>query len=248
MENIGGRGEMREKKSVIIKFGGSVLYNNHQKLDVGLILTFKEVVRKILDRGIKVAIVSGGGILSRNMVSTLQDKVRNLSYLDTISLKVTLLHAMMVRMLFDTLADNTEFHTYEQVLEYNWNNTHVPILGGLCPGQSSNGTATLVTEILDADILINCFGFDHISDKNPEFNSNCTPLHELTYEGLDQLIDDFKQAPGHYELFDKIALNIVRRSDKTVFFVNGRKPLRILKFLKGEIIGTCVGSTIPQRR
>ncbi|MCY3410074.1 MAG: hypothetical protein INQ03_00425 [Candidatus Heimdallarchaeota archaeon] len=231
--------ENEEIKSITIKFGGSVLYNSNKEIDVELIKKYGEIISKLNSQGIKVSLVVGGGITTRNFVKQLKSDISNKAKLDHISIRITQLHVEIVRMILEDVTEKMDFTSYNDLISYSWE-YKVPVIGGLYPGQSTNGTAAMVSEVLESDLLVNCFGYDHIASKDPTEFDDGEKLAALTYDQLSKFIEDQLQEPGHYELFDKIALNTVKRSEIPVLFVNGRKPEQILKFLQGMKIGSLV--------
>jgi uridylate kinase len=229
------------KQWLVIKFGGSILYNENLDLNVELIKEFRHILQQ-LSPEYNVALTVGGGKLTRKLVSNLSSDL-NAAELDTISIDITSIHAKIISLLLD----GHYIENYTELLAYNKNlisNKSLLVTGGFYPGQSTNGAAATVAELLNAKFLINLFNYDYVSTSDPESDTSdkANRIPRMSYNDLRALNQSFEQKPGHYELFDHQATNICERSAISVIFLNGQKPHQIINFLidKDKNIGTIV--------
>jgi len=116
----------------------------------------------------------------------------------------------------------------------------VPVLGGLQPGQSTNAVAAVLAEAIKADLLVNLLnGVDGVYTGRPG-EPGSRKIDSLTYSQLEEIISGKEQVAGGYELFDHVALEIVKRSRLTLVFADGRNPAVLVKVIRGEGVGSWV--------
>ncbi len=221
---------------LLIKFGGSILYDERNIINSDLLKKFVKEVSELKALGHKIIVVIGGGKATRNLVSNLQDL--NIPQLDHISIMMTRVHATILRMLFGDLGDPHEYKSYQEILEFTWGDK-IAVIGGLFPGQSTNGSAASISELLQVDRYYNLFTYDHVGKPLGDGNYG-ERISKISYRDFYELIREFRQIPGEYTLFDHNALNFVARSQIPVIFLNGTKHGQIHKHLNGEDIGTVV--------
>ncbi|MEM1712785.1 MAG: UMP kinase, partial [Acidilobaceae archaeon] len=120
----------------------------------------------------------------------------------------------------------------------------IPVIGGLQPGQSTNAVATSLAEALKAKLLLNMLdGVDGVY-KPPPGVKGSRRLDRATYDELEEIIREYPQIAGRYELIDNVALSIARRSNIRILFVNGQNPQVIPLVIRGEkVTGTIVESS-----
>jgi uridylate kinase len=114
------------------------------------------------------------------------------------------------------------------------------VLGGLHPGQSTNAVAARVAEMTQAKVLVNATDVDGVYDNDPKESLDARLLSEITLHQLSDIVSLLANEPGAYPLFDKRALNIVKRASIEIWFVNGKTPANILYAVNNGKIGTRV--------
>ena len=120
-----------------------------------------------------------------------------------------------------------------------WSTGKVVVLGGLQPGQSTNAVAATVADMVGADLLINATNVDGVYDKDPKTHPDARLLKTVTIEELERILAEQTSKPGRYELLDKVALNIIRRSKIKTVFINAFKIDQVKAALsKREDVGT----------
>jgi len=217
---------------LVLKFGGSLLYENNLQFNREVIDQWIQLVRKLYLEH-QICVVVGGGKITRMLSHRLNDL--NNAELDILATKMTWVHAYIVSRYLARYLPTKVITNHEELLTH-FDGVHVT--GGFYPGQSTNGAAATCAEILNADLLVNYFNYDKVYSSDPEKGGDGKPLDKLDYLTMRELIGSFSQSPGHYELFDYNALNTVERSNIPVLFLNGKNPHLLLKFLKDERVGT----------
>jgi len=121
-----------------------------------------------------------------------------------------------------------------------WSTGRVVVLGGLQPGQSTNAVAALVAELVGADLLVNATDVAGIYDSNPKENPNARLLEEVKAEVLEGMLRS-EELAGLYELFDRVAMNIVKRSRVPLVFLSAYDVRSLEGAIEGgEFTGTRV--------
>ena len=113
----------------------------------------------------------------------------------------------------------------------------IVVAGGLHPGQSTNGTAALIAEKINADQFINATDVDGIYDYDPNKNKKAKLFKQIEIKNLKKMLIHEDSVAGGYDLMDIVALKIIERSKiKTRVIRSDIKNLE--KAIKGQITGT----------
>ena len=113
----------------------------------------------------------------------------------------------------------------------------IVVAGGLHPGQSTNGTAALIAEKINADQFINATDVDGIYDSDPNKNKKAKLFKQIEIKNLKKMLIHEDSVAGGYDLMDIVALKIIERSKiKTRVIRSDIKNLE--KAIKGQITGT----------
>jgi len=112
------------------------------------------------------------------------------------------------------------------------------VLGGLQPGQSTNAVAAATAEAINADLLINATNVDGVYTDDPQKNPNAKKINQIKVDELLKMMIGFELSAGGYELFDPVAVKIVKRSKIPTWIIDGRDVNNIEKVLRGEKVGT----------
>ena len=109
--------------------------------------------------------------------------------------------------------------------------------GGLHPGQSTNGTAALIAEKINAIQFLNATDVSGIYDSDPNKNSKAKLFKTIEMKSLKKLLIHEDSVAGGYDLMDIVALKIIERSKiKTRVIKSDIKTLE--KAIKGGTVGT----------
>jgi uridylate kinase len=113
--------------------------------------------------------------------------------------------------------------------------------GGYKPGTSTDYRAVIFAKNMRADLIINATDVDGIYDKNPKTEPSARKIPELTFKQLEEIIlENTKQLPGDYSLFDLKAVRLASKLKIPVVFIDGRDPREIVKAIRGEHSGSVV--------
>lgn len=220
-------------KNVVIKISGSLIYPPSKEYYASLI----DEIKKAYDMGYRLGIVVGGGPLARYYINTLRDLNVSESILDILGIESARLNALALSSALQPLSiPKIPKDVIEAVEQFS--NNHIPVLGGLQPGHSTNAVSMILAEALNSNIVINMLnGVDGIYTKNPkEYGSK--KLDKVTYSEMENIIKNMDQVAGGYELLDHVAFEIIKRSKIKVIFIDGKKPELLIKAIKEENVGS----------
>jgi uridylate kinase len=222
---------------LVIKIGGSLLFDENQHLNVARFKQYADEVRRIAKQGHKIVLVVGGGALARSLIEEGKLLGARKDALDQLGIAATWVSAQVMIAALDDLAYPLPVMTEDAFLSHS-EDLRILILGGLVPGQSTNAVAARVAELARASALINVTDVDGVYDKDPKRHRGAKLLPVVTVPKLRQILSSVPNDPGEYPLFDKRALETVERAGIEVWFVNGQQPQSILDAVAEKRIGT----------
>ena len=188
-----------------------------------------------------VAVVTGGGPLSREYISALRELEVPEALLDVMGINAARLNALSLALALYPRSPPRPMVTLEEALEA-LSRGSVPVLGGLQPGQSTNAVALSLAEALRAEVVVNMLSGVAGVYNPPPGREGSRLLERVSYEEMESLISQFPQLAGTYELLDRVALQIAMRSKVRVLFVNGEEPSVVERVSRGErVVGTLMG-------
>ncbi len=224
---------------VVLKIGGSLLYQKSLELEIGLVKRYIDVINKLVDEGNEVSVVVGGGKLAKILIKASNKLDISQTYQDILGVEATRIHALILVASLKDKAYHFVPRSFDEIRKALSTNKIV-IVGGLQPGQSTNAVASLIAEFWEADLLINLSNVKKVYDKNPDEHPDARPFDQMTYNILLELINQQKSLPGKYDLFDRVGCEIAQRSKITLIFTDGSKPENIQKIINGDKIGTMI--------
>ncbi|MEB3825353.1 MAG: UMP kinase [Desulfurococcales archaeon] len=198
-----------------------------------------EVLSRLNKEGHRLAVIVGGGKTARDYIKPLRDMGVNEGLLDLVGIRASRLNAYTLTLLLGDRAYPEVPGSIEQFLEY-WATGRIVVAGGFQPGQSTNAVSALVAEATHSDILYNLTTVDGVYSDDPKRNPKARKLDTLTVKELRGIIEKNKAEAGTYELFDRLALDIIERSKIKVVVLDGRDPWNLIRHMKGEKIGSLV--------
>ena len=113
----------------------------------------------------------------------------------------------------------------------------IVVAGGLHPGQSTNGTAALIAEKIQATEFLNATDVDGIYDSDPNKNKKAKKFTRINIKDLRGMLVREDSMAGGYDLMDIVALKVIARSKiKTRIIKAYIKTIE--KAMKGQSAGT----------
>ena len=219
------------KKRIVIKFSGKVFAMENVKL-------LKDYARFLIkiSNAYQPIIIAGGGKIARHYINHARSSGMDESTLDELGIEISRLNAKLLIYALKGKAyphPPTTLKESQQAVESGL----IVVAGGLHPGQSTNGTAALIAEKINADQFINATDVDGIYDSDPNKNKKAKLFKQIEMKNLKKMLIHEDSVAGGYDLMDIVALKIIERSKiKTRVIRSDIKNLE--KAIKGQITGT----------
>ena len=219
------------KKRIVIKLSGKVFGMDNTKT-LKDYATFLVKISKIC----QPVVVAGGGKIARHYISHARSSGADESTLDELGIEVSRLNA---RLLIYALKNKAYPHppTNLQEVRHAVDSGLIVVAGGLHPGQSTNATAALIAEKIQATVFLNATDVYGIYDSDPNKNKNAKKFKRVDLKSLRRLLIHEDFVAGGYDLMDIVALKVIERSKiKTRVLKADIKKLE--KAIKGVPVGT----------
>jgi uridylate kinase len=219
------------RKRIVIKLSGKIFEMNNTKL----LKDYATFLVKI-SKTCQPVIIAGGGNIARHYISHARLSGADESTLDELGIEVSRLNA---KLLIYALKNNAYPHppTSLQEVRHAVDSGLIVVTGGLHPGQSTNGTAALIAEKVNASEFLNATDVDGIYDSDPNKNKKAKKFKRIELKKLRSMLVHEDSVAGGYDLMDIVALKVIERSKiKTRVLKADIKNLE--KAIKGSPVGT----------
>jgi uridylate kinase len=219
------------KKRVVIKLSGRIFGLDNIKV-------LKDYARFLvkISKICQPVIVTGGGTIARYYINHARSSGADESTLDELGIEISRLNA---KLLIYALKDKAYPHppvTLQEV-RHAVDSDLIVIAGGLHPGHSTNGTAALIAEKIQASEFLNATDVDGVYDLDPNKYKKAKKFARIELKKLRNLLVREESVAGSYDLMDILALKIIERSKiKTRILKADLKNLE--KAVKGYSVGT----------
>lgn len=167
--------------SVVIKIGGSVVYDNSLNVNQILLDKLKEWYFRKKDYYQNIVMVVGGGSLSRDLQEKISRYVGGQEYLHSIGMSVTQTNANLVKAYIgdpDIIIPRRLGEAYELLVD---DNKSLIICGGLKVGWSTDMDAAVFADILGESRVTKISDVDYIYDKDPSEVENAVAIKDMTW-------------------------------------------------------------------
>ena len=219
------------KKAIVIKFSGKVFGVENIKI-------LKDYARFLvkLSKTHQPIVVAGGGKIARHFISHARSSGADESSLDGLGIEISRLNA---KLLIYALKNKAYPHPPTSLKEAKnaVDSGLIVVAGGLHPGQSTNGTAALIAEKVNAVQFLNATDVKGICDSDPNKSKKAKLFKTIELKKLRGMLVKEDSVAGGYDLMDIVALKIIERSKiKTRVIQSDIKTLE--KAIKGLAVGT----------
>jgi uridylate kinase len=217
---------MAEEK-VTISIGGSMV--NPGKPDT----RFVKAIAEIIDAAkCKCAITVGGGAYARTYVSALKALGANEFQADKAAILETRQNAMLVlaalRDVYPNVPDNIELASAAM------GKHKCVVMGGLCPGLTTDSTAVLLAEAIGSRRVVNITNVDGVYDREPS-QLGAKKFGKMKIADFLELAmrSDMRKAGTHF-VFDSVAAKLAMRSGIRIDVVSGKRLGDVKKAIEGK--------------
>jgi uridylate kinase len=181
-------------------------------------------------------VVAGGGNIARHYITQARSSGADESTLDELGIEISRLNA---KLLIYALKNKAYSHppTTLQEVRHAVDDGLIVVTGGLHPGQSTNGTAALIAEKIQAEQFLNATDVDGVYDKDPNKFKNAKKFKRIELKNLRNMLVQEDSIAGGYDLMDIVALKIIERSKIKTRIL--KADIKIIeRAIRGEDVGT----------
>jgi len=219
------------KKRIVIKLSGRIFSVDNVKV-------LKDYARFLvkISKICQPVVVTGGGTIARHYINHARSSGADESSLDELGIEVSRLNA---KLLIYALKHKAYPHppTTLQEIRHAVDSGLIVIAGGLHPGHSTNGTAALIAEKVEATQFLNATDVDGVYDLDPNKYKKAKKFRRIELKTLRNMLLREDSVAGGYDLMDILALKIIERSKIKTRIL--KADLKILeKAIKGDSVGT----------
>lgn len=216
---------------LVISLGGSVFGN-----DVEKIKKFAEVFDRLAEEHV-LFIVVGGGKLAREIITRARELGANETMCDYLGIAVTRINAMLLAFAMKNSAKKIpeNFIDAEELSKIY----KAVVMGGTFPGHTTDATAVLLAEFVNADLFLNATAVDGIYSEDPNKNPNAVKFEKISPKELLDLVAKTSMRAGANVVMDLLSVKILERSKIRAVVFKG-EPENIQRIIEGEKIGTVI--------
>lgn len=219
------------KRKIVIKLSGRIFGMDNVKV-LKDYASFLVKISKIC----QPIVVAGGGNIARHYISHARSSGADESTLDELGIEISRLNA---KLLIYTLKNKAYSHppTTLQEVKHAVDDGLIVVAGGLHPGQSTNGTAALIAEKIQAEQFLNATDVNGVYDMDPNKYKRAKKFKRIELRNLKSMLVHEDSIAGGYDLMDIVALKIIERSKINTRILKA-DPKIIEKAIKGADVGT----------
>ena len=231
-------------KRILLKLSGeSLLGSQDYGIDPTVLAQYAQEVKSVVDQGVEVAIVIGGGNIFRG-VQGAQGGVVDRATGDYMGKLATIINAMAIQGSFEKFGLITRLLSaikMEQIGEpfirrraiRHLEKGRVVIFGAGTgnPYFTTDTAASLRAVEIEADIVLKGTRVDGIYDSDPEKNPTAKKYQQITFKEVYDL---------GLNVMDLTAITLCQENNKPIVVFDMNQPGNLLKLLQGDSIGTLV--------
>lgn len=230
-------------KRVLLKLSGEALMGEKASgIDPNRLIQYSQEIKKVVDEGIEVAIVIGGGNIFRGAetIGTGIDRVQG----DYMGMLATVINAMALQSSLENLGIFTRLMSgikMEQVCEpfikrravRHLEKGRVVIFGaGIgSPYFTTDSAASLRAIEIEADVVLKGTRVDGVYTADPERDLTAQRFSNISFE---EVYDK------GLNVMDMTAFTLCKENGLPIIVFDMNKPGNLLKIVKGEEVGTLI--------
>ena len=228
---------------ILLKLSGEALLGGRsQGIDPKTINKYSEEIKSIVDLGVEVSIVIGGGNIFRGLSGANNgiDRVQG----DYMGMLATVINGLALQSSLEKIGLQTRLQTainMESIAEpyikrkavRHLEKKRIVIFGAGTgnPFFTTDSAAVLRAIEIEADVILKGTRVDGIYDSDPEKNNKAKKFHELKYD--DAISKNLK-------IMDSTAFTLSKENKLPIIVFDMNKTGNLKKIMQGKIIGTKV--------
>lgn len=230
-------------KRILLKLSGEALMGEKQHgIDSKRLTQYAKEIKQVVDQGIEVAVVIGGGNIFRGVEAEASgiDRVQG----DYMGMLATVINAMALQSMFEKHGMYTRLMSglkMEQVCEpfirrraiRHLEKGRVVIFGAGIgnPYFTTDSTASLRAVEIEADVVLKGTRVDGVYTADPEKDPNATKFEKLTFQ---------KAYENNLNIMDMTAFTLCQENNLPIIVFDMNREGNLLKIISGENVGTLI--------
>lgn len=230
-------------KRILLKLSGEALMGEQQYgIDPKRIHEYAEEIKDVVEKGIEVAVVIGGGNIFRGMMGVGQgmDRVQG----DHMGMLATVINALALQSALEGVGIQTRVQSAIKINEVaepfirrramrHLEKGRVVIFGGGTgnPYFTTDSAAVLRAIEIDADVILKGTRVDGIYTADPEKDKTATKFDNLSFKEV---------LSKGLKVMDTTAFTLSQENELPIVVFDMNKAGNLLKIVSGENIGTVV--------
>lgn len=219
---------------VVVSIGGSVLIP--EKDDAAYIRALANILKKTAEE-VSLAVVCGGGKISRYYSETGRELGGTTYQLDELGIGITRVNAALLSIALGEYGMGKIPLTAKECSEMMAPGK-IAVMGGTEPGHTTDAVAAMVAKGCGAVRIVNASNVDAVFSDDPRKNQNAKRYSRMTIDELGDIVYDEHDA-GRSSVFDPLGVRIAKESRIDLLMVNGRD----LDELRNAILGKTISGT-----
>jgi len=223
------------KKDIVLKVGGSILYDHLLNLNFDLFDKVKKWYFDVKETKNRIIMVTGGGGLSRSMEEKVSEHIKETDSIHSIAMSITQTNSII---LSSYIGDNSVYvpQTLGDAYEFlNSGKSGNMISGGLKVGWSTDMDAAIFADILHTKRVYKVSNVDYLYDKDPKKYFDAQPIRDITWNDYFKMFSIVSEQ-GHLpnaHIPVSAQCSIFCKKKGISFHVTGGKLLHEIGDLKG---------------
>lgn len=224
---------------IVLKIGGSVIMPN--QYDTKFIKKLSEKLKEWAKKH-EIAVVIGGGKLSREFGNIGRKITDDEDFLDLIGIYASRLNAAMVIASLGNSACPVIPRSELEFLEVSDKfKGKIIACGGFRPKQRTDAVAVEIAKEWGADFVVKGTDVDYVYTKDPKKHKDAKPIKQMSFEEIVEYADKEHRA-NRPTIMDMVSAHLVAKEKVKVAVVNGKKLDNIEKLLsRKDFKGTRIG-------
>ena len=223
--------------SIVIALGGSLLSDEDSDKIESWKINFVNLISSIINLGMNVLIVVGGGKLARRNISKAKENGVNDEFeLDIIGIEATRENAKEIINLFSNIQNLNK--TVPKSIEdgsISFQNYDLTIMGGTVPGHTTDAVAIKMAKELNSKLVVIATNVSHVYTSDPRVDDNASPIEKISLNELGILSGVGKPIqPGSSFAVDPIGVGIAIENNLPLVILNGHDVDNLRKAIYGE--------------
>ncbi len=170
------------KKSIVLKVGGSILYDHLLNINFDLFRRVKKWYMEAKSEYDRIVLVTGGGGISRDMQQKVSENINKEEDIHDIAMSLTQTNATILA----SYIDDKEIFVPKRLgdaYEYLQSSTKAYMVsGGLKVGWSTDMDCAVFADILEIDKVYKVSNIDAIYDKDPKAFFDAKAIKDMTWQ------------------------------------------------------------------